>query len=558
MLLSQLGKGTLLRPGANPEAWVRAAVVWHSLVGVAALAGAWIAYGAFEGWLRWLVAGLFVLFALSSAAAVPLLAKRRHAGRAISLAVNYLGTLAGFLLGMHYMGVYTGFDAFGDTFGRGVPFLGVALLAFLVGSFGDRYEDTKPGLYRTYQRSARIILAVAAAGFLLAVGIIPALLTFLQRLAQPTVAGLFIAGVLFGTFTWAFWRSELGRHFGMTNSQEESLNGYLLLSPNLLGFLGFFAGPLLLSLFVSFTDWDAFGDPTWVGLGNYTDMLGLQFATVGDGQTAGEVLRAGHTQLWQLNLFGQNIVIGATDAAFWISLRNIVVFALLALPLSVVPALFMAALLSSRIPGMKIFRAIYFIPAVAGVVGVALIWRQLFNPTIGFINYFIARATDVLNLLPGVDMDPAQPAWLADGSTALLAVVIVFAWQTVGFNTVLFLAGLQGISRDLYEAATLDGANWWQRLRYITIPQLAPTTFFVVATTGILGLQLFTEPFILYSPESPAGPANSTLTPVIYLYQQGFQRFSLGYASAVAWVLFVLIFVFTLVQFRRERARAAG
>jgi ABC-type sugar transport system permease subunit len=546
------------RSRPTPQGWVRAAVVWHALVALLAAGGAVLGVVGSEGWFRWLLAAMLVLFSLSSAAAVPFLLGRKHVGRAVSLSVNYLGALLSFLLALHFMGVYTGFDALGETFGRGVPFLGLALVAFFVGSLGDRYEETLPARYRRFQQVSKVLLTIAGVAFAFAVGIVPGAVTFVQRLWDPTVAGLFVAALLFGAFALAFWRTELGRHFGVTKTQEEALNGYLLLSPNLLGFLGFFAGPLLLSLFVSFTDWDAFGTPNWVGLGNYINMLGLDLAVLADGQTAGEALRTGYSQLWQLNLFGNRIAIGATDAAFWISLRNIVVFAVLAIPLSVVPALFMATLLSSRVPGMRIFRAIYFVPAVAGVVGVALIWRQLFNPTVGFLNYFIARISQTLSLIPGVDIEGWQPAWLADSGTALLAVVIVFAWQTVGFNTVLFLAGLQGISKDLYEAATLDGASWWQRLRYITIPQLAPTTFFVVATTAILGMQLFTEPFILYSPESPAGPGNSTLTPVIYLYQQGFQRFSLGYASAVAWVLFLLIFVFTLAQFRRERARAAS
>jgi ABC-type sugar transport system permease subunit len=141
--------------------------------------------------------------------------------------------------------------------------------------------------------------------------------------------------------------------------------------------------------------------------------------------------------------------------------------------------------------------------------------------------------------------------------TALPAIAIVFAWTSVGFNSVLFLAGLQGIPADLYEAASIDGANRWQRFRSITLPSVAPTTFFVVATSTILALQLFTEPYVLTSP-NPGGPNNATLTPVMYLYNSGFRNFEFGYASAVAWVLFALIFVFTLVQYRRQRGDAVG
>jgi multiple sugar transport system permease protein len=130
--------------------------------------------------------------------------------------------------------------------------------------------------------------------------------------------------------------------------------------------------------------------------------------------------------------------------------------------------------------------------------------------------------------------------------------MIVFAWQQLGFNTVLFLAGMQGIDRSLYEAADIDGANAWNRFRSITVPLLKPTTVFVVTNATILALQLFNEPFILQAPSPPNGPNNSTLSPVIYLYQNAFQRFRQGYASAVAWALFLLIFAITLIYFSRQ------
>ena len=142
--------------------------------------------------------------------------------------------------------------------------------------------------------------------------------------------------------------------------------------------------------------------------------------------------------------------------------------------------------------------------------------------------------------------------WLA--VIFLFPLVIVFAWQTIGFNSVLFLAGMQGISASLYEAASIDGAGAWSKFWRITVPMLRPTTLFVVATTTILALQLFNEPFILFSPQQqPSGPNNATLTPVVQLYQEGFQRFNQGFASALAWVLFAIIFAITIFYFRRQR-----
>jgi ABC-type sugar transport system permease subunit len=187
------------------------------------------------------------------------------------------------------------------------------------------------------------------------------------------------------------------------------------------------------------------------------------------------------------------------------------------------------------------------------VVGIALIWQLLFNAAIGYINYGITSTVAFINSFGPTIADP-QIRWLSDSRTALLSVAIIVVWQVMGFNTVIFLAGLQQIPRDLYEAATVDGAGRWAQFWKITLPMLAPTTFFVITTTTIQAMQVFDHIFILINP--PAGPNNSTLSMVLYLYQQGFQRFSQGYASAIAWVLFILIFGVTLLQFQRNRASA--
>jgi ABC-type sugar transport system permease subunit len=191
------------------------------------------------------------------------------------------------------------------------------------------------------------------------------------------------------------------------------------------------------------------------------------------------------------------------------------------------------------------------------VVGIALVWQWLFNSTIGYINYFITLTIDFLNSTGGDQFADPQIRWLSSSNTALTAVVIMSAWQWTGFNTVLFLAGLQNIPGELYEAATVDGANSWQKFFKITLPLLAPTTFFVLTTTVIQSMQVFEQVFILI-PTNPAGPDNSTLTIVLYLYQKGFQRFEQGYASAIAWVLFILIFAVTLYQFQRQRGGEAA
>jgi multiple sugar transport system permease protein len=188
---------------------------------------------------------------------------------------------------------------------------------------------------------------------------------------------------------------------------------------------------------------------------------------------------------------------------------------------------------------------------VAAVVGIALVWQWLYNSSVGHINYFITETINAINRL-GFNLTDPSVRWLSDGSYALLAVIIMAAWQLIGFNTVLFLAGLQNIPNELYEASTVDGAGPWAKFWKVTLPLLAPTTFFVVTTNVIRAMQVFEEVFILI-PSNPAGPNNTTLTIALYLYQKGFQRFEQGYSAAIAWVLFLLIFGATLFQFQRQR-----
>ncbi|GAB4433919.1 MAG: hypothetical protein Kow00106_26740 [Anaerolineae bacterium] len=186
-------------------------------------------------------------------------------------------------------------------------------------------------------------------------------------------------------------------------------------------------------------------------------------------------------------------------------------------------------------------------------MGTALIWRWLYNANIGYINYAISQVVQFVNDTLGLGVKDPKYNWLTDNSTMLISIVFLAAWQLIGFNTVLFLAGLQGVPRILYEAAYVDGAGRWGQFRHVTLPMITPTTFFVVVTTIITGLQVFNEPYALI-PQRPI-PLPAT-TSVYYLYRRGFFNFEFGYASAVAWLLFAIIFVVTLIQFRISRAGA--
>jgi ABC-type sugar transport system permease subunit len=493
------------------------------------------------------------LFTIGAALSAIWTFRRTSRGRVLAVVVDYVAFLGVFLFLLHIAGVYTGMDELADTFGSGLPWMGLGLVAFLMGYLLDAARAGSTTA-RTIHLVRIAILAVATTGFLVAIGAPRGAIDFATGLLEPTRLGLAVAAVVLLAFLLALWGPAGKARFGADQRDADVLNGFLLISPNLLGFLGFFAGPLLFSLYVSLSEWDAFSQPVFVGLQNYLDIVSLQFVTLSDPTVAlAPGLQQGYTELVRLG----SVVIAAKDKLFWISLRNILVFAAIAIPLAVVPALFLASLLNSKIRGVRFFRAVYFIPSVAGVVGIAIIWKQLLDATIGWVNYLITISVDWLNGTFGLALVDPKIGWLSDPVTALPAIAIVFAWTSVGFNTVLFLAGLQGIPADLYEAASIDGANRWQRFRNITLPSVAPTTFFVVATSTILALQLFTEPYVLTSP-NPGGPNNATLTPVMYLYNSGFRNFEFGYASAVAWVLFGLIFIFTLVQYRRQRGDTAG
>ncbi|MCP5096663.1 MAG: sugar ABC transporter permease [Chloroflexi bacterium] len=538
------------------QMWVRVLMIWHIVLSVGGLVGVglvWAQAASMVLWLKIVLTAVLLTLSIASAAAVININRGGHKGRVISLAINYLGLIFSILGSMHVLNLFVGLDSFADTFGRGLPYLIAAFLGFFVTGYGNRFENN-PSQKALFENLGKAITALSGIAFLFAVGLLSGLQALGTSLLNGTAVLLVIGIILFGLMVWAMGQRPVADHFQATNSHGEMLSGYLFLSPNLLGFLIFFAGPLLLSLYVSFTNSDAFGNAEFIGLANYAEIFNLDFATLASpDQRASEVMDTTvYSELNRFNLFGSSYVIGAQDKLFWIALGNTLQFVLIAVPLSVVPALLLANLLNSKIPGMKFFRAIYFLPSVAAVVGISLVWQWLYNATIGYINYGITLITQLLNNIGFLATDP-QIRWLSESRTALLAVIIMAAWQWIGFNTVLFLAGLQNIPKSLYEAATVDGASPRQQFWKVTLPLLGPTMFFVVTTTVIQAMQIFEQVFILIPGQNPAGPGNSTLTMVLYLYQKGFQRFEQGYASAIAWVLFLLIFGVTLYQFQRQR-----
>jgi len=498
---------------SSPD-WARYLLAWR-YVTVAILVSSLVAVlvqrvVVTDGPVRWALAAALAGASVGAVFAARWTSAADHRGRLSGFGIDLLLAVVAGFLALNRMGMFTGLDTVGEAFNGSIGWLAIIIIGWVAQGFAPRVGAGQEAL----KRVARWTMLAGLAILLFSIGLIPGLIEFFVRAVDPDVIYLWVMALAAAASARLLWTDSAAHHFASTESQIETMDGLFFVAPNLIGFLTFFAGPLIVSLFISFTEWDGLTPAKFVGLQNYIDLF--------------------------------------SDDLFLRSLRNIIVFAAMAIPLAVAPALLLAALLNSNLPGMKFFRAIYFLPSIAGVVGVTLIWKQLFNSTVGYLNFMILKATEWLSVFPGIDITEApQPQWISDSNIALLAVVILFVWQQIGFNTVLFLAGMQSIDRTLYEAAEIDGAGPWRRLVSITVPTLKPTTVFVVATTSILALQLFNEPFILQSPNPPAGPGNATLTPVVYLYQKAFQQFQTGYASAVAWALFVLIFGITLLYFRR-------
>ncbi len=287
----------------------------------------------------------------------------------------------------------------------------------------------------------------------------------------------------------------LGRR--LTPNQREALQGYLYISPWFIGFVIFTAGPLIASLFISFMKWAFIDQPVFVGLANYQRLF--------------------------------------KDPIFGIALRVTFSFTILSVPLVIAVAFATALLMTRKLPGMRIYRTIYYLPAVIGGVPLALLWSWVFQPDHGILNRML--------YLVGIQ----GPNWLGNPQTALLAVVVVGAWN-FGLPMVVFIAGLQNIPPVLYEAATLDGAGSLSKLRFVTLPMLSSTLFFLLVNQIIGAFQVFTVVYVIGNGQGD--PLRSTLTYLLYFYQVGFQRFDMGYASALIWVLFLIIMGFTLLVFR--------
>jgi multiple sugar transport system permease protein len=286
-------------------------------------------------------------------------------------------------------------------------------------------------------------------------------------------------------------RGDFGRH--------QAWLGLLFVLPVMILFILFVVLPAISAFFLSFTEYDILTSPQWIGLDNYRRQL--------------------------------------EDSIFHRSIRNILVYAAIYVPVSIGLSLLLALALNRKRPGMTFFRAVYYLPVVTSPVASATIWTWLLNKDFGAVNQLLGYV--------GIQ----GPAWLSSSDTALYSIILVTLWGGLGGTMVIYLAGLQGVPGDIVEAARLDGANPFQVFRDVTWPMLRTTTLFVVTVTLIGAFQLFDQAYVM----TQGGPGYATYTPVYSIYQSGFTRLQMGYASSQAFVLFLVILAVTVIQLRINR-----
>ncbi|MGN6102631.1 MAG: carbohydrate ABC transporter permease [Devosia sp.] len=289
------------------------------------------------------------------------------------------------------------------------------------------------------------------------------------------------------------------RGLRVTMARREAIVALGFLAPGLLMFVIFTLGPAIFSFFAGFTKWNGLSEPIWVGLDNYVQL--------------------------------------AQDHLFITSVVNTVLYTVLFVVMVLASSVAIAMLLNSKARGTPVARFLWVLPFVTDMISVSMVWTWLYHYRFGVVNYLLG--------LVGI---PPQ-SWLGDPRLAMLSLVILSVWRWTGYYAIILLAGLQGVPPSLYDAAYVDGATGWQRLRHVTLPMLSPTIFFVMIMAMMSSFQVFEQMWVM----TKGGPNDTTISVAMFLYIQGFQFLNMGYASAVAWVLFFIVFALTVINWRVRR-----
>ncbi len=296
----------------------------------------------------------------------------------------------------------------------------------------------------------------------------------------------------------SFWQRLRWLITSKSAQREQALWAYAFLSLSLLGLLIFSILPIIAAFGLSFVEWTLLSPPKWAGITNFKYLL--------------------------------------NDKYFWNALKNTFYYVAGVMP-GIIISLFLAVLLNQKLRFTTIYRTLYYLPTITMWVAIALVWRWLYSPQFGLINYILG--------IIGIK----GPLWLADPNWAMPAQIFTSWWKGAGYNMIILLAGLQGIPQIYYEAASIDGASWWQQFRHVTLPLLTPTIYFVVVMTFIGSFGVFSQIYIM----TEGGPGQATTTLIYYLYTNAFKYFNVGYADVLAIAFFIIVFTFTIIQTKLQK-----
>ena len=352
----------------------------------------------------------------------------------------------------------------------------------------------------------------------------------------PTLVRYIGVAVGLGVIIYLVYRVQL-----LLGVNREAATGRALVTPWVIGFVLFSLFPIGASLYLSFTEYNLFRPPQWVGGQNYVELFDVKLAALESAnQRSAEALGRGYREVVRVPIGDGGFVFGAREEGFWRAVRLTLPYAFLSVPLGLIGALGVALLLNQKVKFLGIWRVLFYMPAILPAVATALLWRWIFAPQSGLLNNALAP----LYALLGIE----TPRWFTDPALAMPAFIIISLWGVFGANSVILLAGLKGIPQDLYEAADIDGAGSWAKFRHVTIPMLSPALFYNLVVSTIGALQVFEVAAFIQTPDAVGTFLNWLI------YQEAFNFRRMGMASAMGWIMLLLILALTALIFRSSQA----
>lgn len=359
-------------------------------------------------------------------------------------------------------------------------------------------------------------------------------LSVLNTYIPTLIRYMFVAAALAGIMFLAY---RLQVRLG---ARHEAAAGRALVLPWVVGFLIFNVFTIGASLYLSFTEYNLFRPPEWVGTANYVELFDLSFAPLASAdQRSSEILPRRHDEILRVQIGEGGFVVGAREDGFWRSMRLTVIYAVVTVPLGLLGALGVALLLNQNVRGIGLWRVLYYMPAVLPAVATALLWRWMFSSS-GLVNTALSPFLGVLGL--------EAPQWLSNPTLSPVLFIIISLWGVFGASSVILLAGLKGIPKELYEAVDIDGGGEWAKFRHVTIPMLSPALFYNLVTGLIGALQAFEVAAFIPTPTDAGTFLNWQI------YQEAFTFRNMGMASAMAWIMLLLIVALTAMVFRSSQA----